>query len=482
VENPGSIDGIKRGQELKIPAEKPKPQVSAADLDKYMLHNVAKGETVFSICQKYQISEQQLNQLNPDVKNGLKEGMVLKIKEKTKSVSTGTAAVTNNTTISTNTVASVDTASINITRSQKSAYAVGVFLPFSFTDADLLNIDELIVNKQSFPAAQQLAIDFYEGLQRAADSLKSPDFSITFKIYDVGEKDSNIVSKYTREDNFKNLDLIVGPMYNSSFRIISAEAKKLQIPCVSPLTQQNKVLFENPLASKTTPSNNSLLSALAAFCVDSIVTQNPVLINSGYIRDQSSIKYFKQLFNEKSAALGRKDTLPEVKGINGAKSAYKPDKLNYYILLSENETAISDFVTHLNMFADKKENIRVIGLRKWLNYDNLDLEYFNRFGLIFATSYYIDYDNAWIQKLSSIYRDKYFTDAGDYYYYAADLGLYYFGLLKNQGPAFCTALNKFPKKSISVNYDFVRPNNQTGFENQAVQIIRYSDYKLKKVN
>lgn len=482
VENPGSIDGIKKGQELKIPAEKPKPQVSAADLDKYMLHNVAKGETVFSICQKYQINEQQLNQLNPDVKNGLKEGMVLKIKEKAKTVSTNTTTVTSNTTIPTNTVNPADTATINITKAKKGNYAVGVFLPFSFSDADLLNIDELIVNKQSFPAAQQLAIDFYEGLQRAADSLKSPDFSITFKIYDVGEKDSNLVSKYTREENFKNLDLIVGPMYNSSFRIISAEAKKLQIPCISPLTQQNKVLFENPLASKTTPSNNSLLNGLAAYCVDSMQGQNVVLVNSSYARDQSSIKYFKQLFNEKAAALGRKDTLPEVKGINGAKSLYKADKLNYYILLSENETSISDFVTHLNMFADKKENIRVIGMRKWLNYDNLDLEYFNRFGLVFASPYYIDYDNAWVQKLSRSYRDKYYTDAGDYYYYAADVGLYYFELLKNQGPAFCTALNKFPKKGLLASYDFIRPNNQTGFENQAVQIIRYSDYKLKKVN
>src|SRR5438105_7551095 len=39
MENPGSIDGIKKGQELKIPTEKPKPQVSAADLDKYVCHN-----------------------------------------------------------------------------------------------------------------------------------------------------------------------------------------------------------------------------------------------------------------------------------------------------------------------------------------------------------------------------------------------------------------------------------------------------------
>ncbi|HXB39202.1 MAG TPA: LysM peptidoglycan-binding domain-containing protein [Bacteroidia bacterium] len=478
MENPGAIDGIKHGQELKVPAEKPTQQVTPADLEKYVIHNVAKGETVFSICQKYQITEQQLSQLNPDIKNGLKEGLVLKIKEKpTATVITNTVPVT-----TTNTVSPVDTTTIIADKPKKTAYTVGVFLPFSFTETDALNIDELIINKQNFPNAQQVAIDFYEGLQKAADSLKSNDFAINFKIYDVSEKDSLLVSKYAREESFKKLDLIIGPMYNSSFKIISTEAKKLQIPCVSPLTQQNKVLFENVFTSKTTPSNNTLLGGLAAFCIDSFITRNLVLINTGYSKDQASIKYFKQIFNEKAAAKNLKDTMPEVKGINGAKALYRADKLNYFIVLSENETPISDFITHLNMFADKKENIRVIGLKKWISLDNLDLEYFNRFTLTFPTSYFIDYDNPFIKKLSRVYRDKYYSDAGDYYYYAADAGLYYFELLKMQGPAFCTILNKFPKKGTLVNFDFFHPNNQTGFENQAVQIIRYTDYKLKKVN
>jgi len=481
LENPGAIDGIKKGQELKIPAEKPKTQTTAADLDKYLCHNVVKGETVFSICQKHLITEQQLLQLNPDIKSGLKEGMVLKIKEKPKTATVSTA--TTIPTITSGTVGISDSILVaNFNKPKKAVYNVGVFLPFSFPESDALNIDELIVNKQNFPQAQQLAIDFYEGLQRAADSLKGADFAINLKIYDVGERDSLRVIKYTKDENFKNLDLVIGPMYNSSFKMISSEAKKLQVPCVSPLTQQNKVLFDNSFASKTTPANNTLLSGLAAFCIDSFITQNLVLVNTGYAKDQPAIKYFKQAFNEKAAARNLKDTLPEVKGINGAKALYKADKMNYYIVLSENETPVSDFVTHLNMFADKKENLRVIGLRKWISLDNLDLEYFNRFALMYPAPYFIDHENPFVKKLSRAYRDKYYTDPGDHYYYAADIGLYYFEQLRSQGPVFCTMLDKLPKKGTLLSYDFIRPNAQTGFENQAVQIIRYTDYKLKKVN
>lgn len=484
LENPGAIDGIKKGEELKVPAEKPKTVTTATDLDKYNVHNVAKGETVFSVCQKYKISEQHLTQMNPDVKSGLKEGMVLKISEKSaaSTVTTNTSSANMISTVTAGTVSLGTIDTIPFLKPKKQVYNIGVFLPFSFKEADALNIEDLIVNKANFPAAQQLAIDFYEGLKQAADSLKSADFSVSFKLYDVGEKDSVQVIKYTKEGNFKNLDLIIGPMYNSSFKIISAEAKKNQTPCVSPLTQQNKVLFENAYSSKTTPSNNSLLSGLATFCIDSFLTQNIVLVNSGYSKDQAATNYFKQVFNEKCAARGLKDTLPEVKGMAGAKTLYKTDKMNYFILLSEIETPVSDFVTHLNMFADKKENLGVIGLRKWLNLDNLDLAYFNRFGLIYPSAYHIDYENNYIKKLSRLYRDKYYTDAADHYYYAADMGLYYFELLKAQGPGFCTQMEKFPKKGTLINFDFIHPNAMTGFENQAVQIIRYSDYKLKKAN
>jgi LysM repeat protein len=482
IENPEAIDGIKTGQELKIPAEKPKTaNLSPADMEKYMTHTVVKGETIYSICYKYQITEQQLTQLNPDVKNGLKEGAVLKIREKNKiSVTTNTL-----TTQATNTVAATavkdTTPATHINKPKKTIYNVGVFLPFRLKENELLNIDELVMNKQNFPVTEQLALDFYEGLARAADSLKSNDFSVSFKIYDVGEKDSLQVLKHAKDENFKDLDMVIGPLYNSSFKIISAEAKKLQIPCVSPLTQQNKVLFESAFTSKTTPANNTLLEGLATFCVDSLSTQNVVLVNSSVMKDQQNIKYFKLAYNEKMQAKGLKDTIAEVRGVN-AKTMYKADKVNYFIVLTENEVFISDFVTHLNMCADKKENLRIVGLRKWLSYENLDLEYLNRFGFIFPAPYFIDSENTFLKRMNTLYRQKYYTDASDYYYYANETGLYYFNLLKTTGPDFCTSLTDFPKKGTIFSFDFYHPNNNTGFENRSVQIIRYTDYKLKKAN
>jgi LysM repeat protein/ABC-type branched-subunit amino acid transport system substrate-binding protein len=496
VENPEAIDGIKTGQELKIPTEKPKEQSmpTLKDYEKYITHKVVKGETVYRICKEYNITEQQLTTLNPNIKNGLKENMVLRVKEKD---ATKVQTVTTHTTSAKTEVKETpvivkekettepvlisktekDTTPVEVVnKPKKNKYNVGLFLPFHFDDLSTLNIDELVMNKQEFPSSSHMALDIYEGLQQAADSLKTDDFEIVFKLYDSGDIDSLTTIKLTKTNDFKNLDLIIGPLYNSPFKIISTEAKKNQIPCVSPLTQQNKVLFNNVFTSKLIPSNNTLLQGLADYCLDSLKGQNIVLLNNGSPKDIQTIKTFKAYYNQKT-----KDTLTEVKGVVGAKAAYKADKQNFYVVLSENEPFITEFLTQLNLFSDKKENLRVIGLRKWMNYDNLDLEYFNNFSFTCAVPYYIDDENPYIQKLKTAYQQKYTIAADDYYYVAADAGLYYFNLLKTMGAASSVVLDDMPKLGTCINFSFTHPNNTTGFENQAIQLIRYNDYKLRKV-
>lgn len=495
IENPEAIDGIKSGQELKIPAEKPKEEnkPTLKDYEKYITHKVAHGETIYRICKEYGITEQQLITLNPNIKSGLKENVVLRIKEKdagtTPVVTTPTVIAKTEIKPSSNTpkepveVPAItkqekDTTPVEtVNKSKKNKYNIGLFLPFHFDDLNTLNVDELVMNKQDFPSSQQMALDIYEGLQQAADSLKTSDFEIAFKLYDSGDIDSLTTIKLTKSNDFKNLDLIIGPLYNSPFKIISAEAKKNQIPCVSPLTQQNKVLFDNVFTSKLIPANNTLLQGLADYCLDSLKGQNIVLLNNGSAKDIQTIKAFKNYYNSKTT-----DTLTEAKGVSGAKTTYKTDKMNYYVVLTENESFISEFLTQLNLFSDKKENLRVIGLRKWMSYDNLDLEYFNNFSFTCAVPYYVDDENPYTQKLKTTYLQKYNTNADDYYYVAADAGLYYFNLLKTIGGKFSVMLDDMPKKGNCINFNFTHPNNNTGFENQSVQIIRYTDYKLKNIS
>jgi len=78
--NPQAKDGIKEGDVLKIP----KPQTSATEskaiaieIQQPIKHIVRRKETLFSIARQYNITEQEILKSNPTVKNSLSKGTVL---------------------------------------------------------------------------------------------------------------------------------------------------------------------------------------------------------------------------------------------------------------------------------------------------------------------------------------------------------------------------------------------------------------------
>ena len=78
ADNPILFDGLKEGQELKIPV------ITASPKSKdYIYHTVEAHQTAYSIAHKYSITVDDLFLLNPEAKNGLKIGQELKIKKKT---------------------------------------------------------------------------------------------------------------------------------------------------------------------------------------------------------------------------------------------------------------------------------------------------------------------------------------------------------------------------------------------------------------
>ena len=80
IDNPEAIDGIKPGQVLKIQVVKKKPgEITVNDTANYKLHKVEKQQTLYSISKQYGVSIDKLRALNPELKDGLKVDQYIKI-------------------------------------------------------------------------------------------------------------------------------------------------------------------------------------------------------------------------------------------------------------------------------------------------------------------------------------------------------------------------------------------------------------------
>ncbi|MEI6754691.1 MAG: LysM peptidoglycan-binding domain-containing protein [Paludibacter sp.] len=76
--NPELKSGLKTGQEILIPVNKKTTSTE------FIKHTVEKKQTLFAISHKYKVSQADIEKFNPDVKTGLKEGMILNIPDSAK--------------------------------------------------------------------------------------------------------------------------------------------------------------------------------------------------------------------------------------------------------------------------------------------------------------------------------------------------------------------------------------------------------------
>ena len=472
AENDDAIDGLRNGQELKIPVSGAATAIqpihgSPIDTIRYNYHKVAKKETVYSICKQYNITEAQLNQWNPSIATaGIKFGQMLIVADKKKNVGTAT-------------VLAVDTSIVKISKPKKTKYNIGLLLPFKLNESELMDVNNLVQSKSNFPQVQSLAIDFLLGFNKAVDSLKSNDFSVQTFLYDIDDKDSSKAGVICKSAEFKALDLIIGPAYPSGFKDVSAYAKSYSIPVISPFTQQSKILFKNNNASKVNPSQFTMIETLADYCVDSLKSNASVfIVNSGNVKDQQYIKAFKQAYIDqlKELNLPVKDSVVEVRGLGGAKNAYVAGRKNVYVLLSNNQVYLTDFVTQLAVFADKKD-ITLAGWQNAITQESIDQDYLNRLSYTFPSQNNLINVKAYSNLIRN-YQTEMSSDPSDYFFQGFDVGQYYLQNLKAQGPDFVNKLDKLPGEGNFLRFKFYRPDENTGFENKGVYIFKYSNYQL----
>jgi LysM repeat protein len=489
--NPELKNGAKFGQEIKIPFA-PATTATATttsvqiDTNKYLTHKVAKGETMYSLSKKFSLSEKQLLAYNPALSQGIKEGQVIIVGEKKKGRNKDNKPPVPDYAVKEDpAIALFDSTRFqNVTKPRKNSYQVALLLPFKLDESESLDPTALARNKTPFPVVRALAVDFYLGFKKALDSLSAPDFSLNLQLLDVDESDSLRVAQFTNGPQFTSTDLVFGPLYANGFKTISKRSAEAHVPVISPITQQNKILYNNINVSKTNPSQYTLLESLSDYCMDSLLHTGAnlmvVALNEKDKRETQYISAIRSYFNGKQAAAMRplSDTLKIVKGINGIKASFKPGVKNIAVVLSTSEVSITDFVTQLSIFANDKD-FTLCGWQNVTEMDNIDQEYLNQLHYTFPHQFNL-INTAAYAPVAGYYKNLQDVSPSEYFYIGFDVAYYYFHNLKIHGPDFVYRLDELPMETNYMRFKYYRPDTVTGFDNRGVYIFSYKEYQLRK--
>ncbi len=252
--------GLKEGMVIRIPERK----IEGGDVntDNYIFYEVKPKQTEFSLPRKLGISYKDLLALNPDLKDGLKAGMILKLpKDQTGDFEVRNALVLDKINL-------LD--SINTVNRPKLMF----LLPFRFNKLDMPNKKSVIKNIETRNSLKY-SLGLYSGALVAIDSIASLGISVDVMTFD-NQLDLIKTKEILLRENLSDLSAIIGPFDVPSLREVAVRASSHNVPVIAPIPMKTNMSMSNVFFSY--PTDGVLRDRMLNYIQSKITDQNIVII------------------------------------------------------------------------------------------------------------------------------------------------------------------------------------------------------------
>ena len=379
-------------------------------INDFVLHKVAKGDTFYNLTRAYNVSKDQLNQLNPSIDSlGLQLDMLLKIKP-------------------------IDDDDLLVlykdTIQEDAVVKLAMMLPFRAIEYDTIEAKDIFKTNRLV----NITTDIYLGASIALDSLKKLGIDIELSVYDTGRKDTKLDSILAVTD-FDNIDAIIGPLYSEE---VPKVANRTGVPVVFPVYSKNQTRFSSSKIIKTFADRETHQKALVDHVLANYANENILIIgdsSASSIRNSDLIK----------SKLLQHDSIKEALIIYPNQgyirkdyviNALKPDVGNWVILATDKRVISSDVINSLISLPveepeeeedeeDKEDEkndkesdepemqilpedtvIKVFGIFKSSQFDKIDNNKLAKLGFTYTSDTFIDENSPEIQVFYSQYLKK----------------------------------------------------------------------------
>ena len=268
--------GLKEGMVIRIPQKK--LDAGEVNTDNFNFYEVKPKQTEFSLTRKFGVSWRELLALNPDLQEGLKAGMVLKLPKEQK----GNFEVRNSLVL--DKINLLD--SIDVSNRPKLLF----LLPFRIDKLDLSDKAEVakIIDKRS---SLKLSLGIYSGALIALDSIADLGVSVDVKTYD-NQYNLAKTKEILQQENLSNVNAIIGPIDLASLKETAVRAKGSQVPIIAPGPADSDLSLSNVFYSYT--SNKVLRNHLLEYMAEQRQDENIIVIadsTNAAVRDSILIKF-----------------------------------------------------------------------------------------------------------------------------------------------------------------------------------------------
>lgn len=489
--NGGSVN-LSIGQKIIIPVDKADkgnqdtPLVknpvnsSIAPGDSVVLHKVKKGDTFYSLSKFYEVSGQEIRDANDGLPKGLQLGETIRIIVKKK--------------LLVNYVPQDSTLNVvyDSTSRLENVYDIAIMLPYMLDENDKFRAKCPPVGDCPFYGYTMMSINLENGIMMAVDSLRKAGLSVNVHVYDT-QKDTASVNAILEKPEMKDMDMIFGPLYPRQIKIVAEYSKNNKIQNVIPVPVSNKALYKNPYLSKYVTSTPTQVKKLGEYVAERFPMANVIAIkNSGDKQDAFYFDEFVKSYNETAQKnpfrLNDKLLTAEMSTsskLTSVEYQLSDTALNVIVVPSEELGHVSNFVTKLVATSNRnpysKYRYQIVGLEDWIGFETIDEKYKNRFKLNVVTSGFIDYNDPKIKKFVRDFRIKYGIDPDKYAINGFDAAFTNLAGLLLYGTAYAQNYHLLDTDGFTSGSTYKSVELGSGYENQSVYFLEYSEYKVSIV-
>ncbi|MFV0248551.1 MAG: LysM peptidoglycan-binding domain-containing protein [Tenacibaculum sp.] len=463
---------LKKNKPLKTPApqdyaviNQPKQQVDKPLNDKeqkttqypltvtenYKTHQVKPGETVYRITKQYEITKDQLIELNPEfpeIKNNLLSiGQVLKVKAVKNNIDTSKEEVLKQ--YLTHQVRAKETVYsltrfYNISKDQlmklnpefpsiaNNDLKVGQFLkikpiddidksenlmlyqdsiqqntninlalllPFRAQEYDTVNASNIFKNNKLV----NMVTDFYMGIEMAIDSISKQGVNVKVAVFDTGNRGENI-SEIIKNDELKNLDIIIGPFYSEK---VNKVVNNTQATVVFPHYSNKQEKLSSPKIVKVAPQKSLYTKYLASYLKKEYRDETIFVVGNADKNSESTVKNMVSYLKEHDSITDIHILKPENGYIKKERFTDKmqTNKHNWLIVTAEDLVVIEDALNS-SIGLPEDTTVQVFATNKGEAYNRIDNNKLAFVNFTYVSDTFTDENSQSIKEFNKKFKEK----------------------------------------------------------------------------
>jgi LysM repeat protein/ABC-type branched-subunit amino acid transport system substrate-binding protein len=323
-------------------------------------YTVKLGETLYSLSKMFNLTQERLVQLNPELQNGVQEGMILNLPPYAAFAKSDKTFVDLSQTLNTST-------------QKKLAF----LLPFNMSriEKDSVYSTKERLQKDKF---LNMTLDFYAGALMAIDSAKTLGLNFDVQFYDSNEtKTSTDAISVIKNKRLDNCDAIIGPLYQDNLEKVALYLQDKKVPVISPLSKDYAKSVSNLYQSMPPyeATKNAMFNYMRSKNGNILVIVNPKKNSIKEYLQQNQMGF--KMVNENDAGRFVGDSI---------KKYFVKDKINFVVMATEKTSTIF-MVTNAMLSAMKDYQMQLVILEdnETLDFEEIALSRLTKLKMTYPT-------------------------------------------------------------------------------------------------